>query len=62
MDVKEWEEKVLINKLAFTSSRDSYTYQATVYQLWAVQECTIIHMFWAATSVVLQFSEYHALC
>jgi hypothetical protein len=61
MDVREWGEKILINKLAFTSSGDNYIYQATVYQLWAVQECTIIHMFWAATSVVLQFSEHHTL-
>jgi hypothetical protein len=53
------EGNTLTNKPALQSSRDSYTYQHSKYQLRGVQEHVITDTLWAKTLVLFGFPEHH---
>lgn len=53
------EGNILTNKPALQSSRESYTYQHSKYQLKGVQEHVVTDTLWAKTLVLLGFPEIH---
>lgn len=53
------EGNILTNKPALQSSRDSYTYHCSKYQLKAIQEHVKTDTLWAKTFVILGFPEHH---